>query len=1096
MSTSGDSTTHNADDGRPAANDGHQELWVQPPRAMLGNARDRAHRALFGRAAPADANPPTAPTPADASTDSGRGTQAPAEITRGSTLGRYLVLGTLGHGGMGTIVKAYDEALGRSVAIKLLLYGTTDRHAQRLRREAQALAKLSHPNVVHVYEVGQTNGQWFIAMELVPGRTLRQWHADEHDWRACVRVYLEAGAGLSAAHAASLVHRDFKPDNCIIDEEGRVRVLDFGLVRDTVPCSQEPATVDAEKNLVVSDARQTPMTRSGTVLGTVAYMPPEQLDGQRADARSDQFSFCVSLYEALHGERPFKGESMTSLMDSIREGQIRPAPRKRPVPSALRSILQRGLAADPDARWPSMDALLDALARQVNPPRRRWMALGVTVGLVAMGGGVAAGQYAQVMDRCTGADAQLEGVWDDDRRQRLRSAVLETDRPYALDTWVRVDQTLDQYARDWAARHTAVCEATRVTQEQTEQDMGLRMSCLHEHKVALRATVDVLADADETVVQHAVKLVSGLPRHRRCDDVRALRAAVPPPEDPDIAQQVATMRERLADLGAQQRAGQYPDALDVLQPIVEQADALDYRPLVAEVKARAGALLDLAGRYPEAEVELRQAYALAMELRHDDVARDAARALTWVVGVRQSRHAEAQVWGRVALAHVKRGGEALGPEYEASVLKNIGEVLSAEGELDDALVHQRQSLALLESEPGQHPYQTGTILDSIGITLARQGKLTESRTYQERSLAMMEQMLGDHHPRVADQLNNSSIVLRMQGALDEALAAQLRGLAIHESAWGEDHPAVATALDNVGSVLAAQGKLEDALAHFNRGLAIRRHELGDDHPDIANSLNNIANVVSSQGKLDEAITHYEGALEINSRVLGPDHAYVGGIHNNLGMVLLDQGKLDEALDHLKKALVILETNVGTDHQDVGAALNNIGRVLARQGQLDEALTHYERALAVKEKSLGKIHPRIAASLNNIGSLLHQQGKLEQARTYHQRSLAVWEESFGPDHSELGHALVGLAVVELDLKDFDAARAHAERAVALREAGEFAPAPLAGARFVLAQCLWTDRASRPRARALAEQARDGFQRHGAPGNDDLPMVERWLDKHRG
>ena len=332
---------------------------------------------------------------------------------------QYVVLGTLGRGGMGVVLEAFDKSLDRKVAIKLLHRDLGGAHSQRLLREAKALARLSHPNVVQVHEVDEVEGQAYVAMELVEGQTLQEWQAERRPWRECVQVYLQAGRGLAAAHAKRLVHRDFKPGNAILDEDGRARVLDFGLVRRSneeavdddedrggVPSTIEPARTEAQQ-VVPLDLS---LTDTGTVLGTPAYMPLEQTQGGEADAKSDQFSFCVSLWEAVYGERPFEGATLTELVAAMKDGVVRAVPKGSDVSVTLRKVLLRGLAADPMQRWPSMDALLEQLQRLVAPRARRWVALGLTAGLAALGGGLALGQYVEVMDRCTGAKTQLAGT--------------------------------------------------------------------------------------------------------------------------------------------------------------------------------------------------------------------------------------------------------------------------------------------------------------------------------------------------------------------------------------------------------------------------------------------------------------------------------------------------------------------------------------------------------------------------------------------------------------------------------------------------------------------------------------------------------------
>jgi serine/threonine protein kinase len=285
-------------------------------------------------------------------------------LARGATVGRYLVLERLGAGAMGVVYAAYDPELDRRVAIKLLRpqAGSADpaRRQARLVREAKAMARLSHPNVGAIFDVGVHQGQVFLAMEYLPGGTLSQWlEADKRPWRQVVKMFTEVGHGLAAAHAEGLIHRDFKPDNVLLDKLGKPKVVDFGLVRlsGSLEVSTSGPIDESELALAVtaipeaSPAGAAALTRTGAIAGTPAYMAPEQFLSKSVDARTDQFAFCVGLYEALYGERPFAGESVVALADSVTAGRIQPPPRNTQVPSWVRACLVKGMKTDPAARY-------------------------------------------------------------------------------------------------------------------------------------------------------------------------------------------------------------------------------------------------------------------------------------------------------------------------------------------------------------------------------------------------------------------------------------------------------------------------------------------------------------------------------------------------------------------------------------------------------------------------------------------------------------------------------------------------------------------------------------------------------------------------
>ncbi|MBK6919422.1 MAG: protein kinase [Deltaproteobacteria bacterium] len=325
-----------------------------------------------------------------------------ARLPRGlQRIGRYHVLKQLGEGGMGVVYSAFDEELDRRIAVKVLAADISVEFSGRTRlmREAQAMAKVSHPNVVHVYEVGEVQGHIFVAMEFVRGVTLREWlDRGGHGLAERLALLLQAGEGLAAAHASDIVHRDFKPENAMVGDDGRVRVLDFGLARSTGEVGDdEPDVRNTERTLDsflpdrAGSVLSAQLTRHGSIMGTPAYMSPEQHFGTPTDARSDQFNFCVVLYEALYGERPFSGDNRLALAFAVRQGQIDPPPPRSEVPTKLREIILRGLRADPAERFPTMNALLAALRAATAPPRRRpaWLVASGALFLAAAAAGAA-----------------------------------------------------------------------------------------------------------------------------------------------------------------------------------------------------------------------------------------------------------------------------------------------------------------------------------------------------------------------------------------------------------------------------------------------------------------------------------------------------------------------------------------------------------------------------------------------------------------------------------------------------------------------------------------------------------------------------------
>ena len=316
----------------------------------------------------------------------------------GTRVGRYLILEPIGRGAMGVVFSAYDPGLDRQIAVKVVKSRDVAHRQHRLDRvlrEARALARVRHPNVVAVHDVGMAEGEAFIAMEHVHGETLAKWmRRGPHSWQAVLERFIPAGRGLAAVHDAGMIHRDFKPDNVMLDDEGGVRVMDFGLAH-AVSSTPEVGTAP------VPAPSATQVLPQSTRAGTPAYMAPEQYHGM-ADAKSDQFAFCVALFEALFGYRPFRGESPAMVAYAACQGPPQPIVNHtgRPVPSWLIRLVRRGLALDPAQRYRSMTALVTALERG-SRRKGRVGRTAMTLGLVSVLLGLGAWAGAHVTTRCS-----------------------------------------------------------------------------------------------------------------------------------------------------------------------------------------------------------------------------------------------------------------------------------------------------------------------------------------------------------------------------------------------------------------------------------------------------------------------------------------------------------------------------------------------------------------------------------------------------------------------------------------------------------------------------------------------------------------------
>ncbi len=928
------------------------------------------------------ARPGDVPTLLDGdATRSSRPTVAAPARGRGTVLGRYILLEPLGSGGMGVVYAAYDPQLDRKVALKLLQHGDdTDNNTAgraRMLREAQAMARLAHPNVVTVHDVGVVDGAVFIAMELVEGTTLTE--AMEHGpvpWRQALVLFEAAARGLAAAHDAGLVHRDFKPDNVMIGSDGRVRVTDFGLARLTAE-PQAEAEAEADANLAELSAVDR-LTRTGAFVGTPAYMAPELLAGGAADFRSDQYAFCVALYRTLYGTRPFAGNSVGALYTAATSRKLEPPRWRVRVPGWLAAAISRGLHPDPDKRFASMADLLATLA---SGRRRRGRVVVGAGAIAAIAIGITA-WTAATRSGCADGHERVAQVWNSATRETIETA-LETSglaEPTAIAG--RLGAQLDSYSDAWARSFRDACEAN-LRGEQSSALLDARMSCLEQRKTALQATVNVLGQVDREMAARALEIVEKLAPIATCENAERLLRGRLEPEDEAIHAAVSSLRQRLEQVKALSAAGRYAAALEIAEPMLDEAGALKFVPIAAEIEVEIGELKIGLGQWEEASRALEQACFDAEASGHDDVAAAAWALAVYVDGFKLARREAGDMAARRAEAAALRAGDR--PDLMATMLHNRGVVFLVRGEYDKALADHRAALQLRRDHLGERNVATGNSHSSLG--------------------------------NVHFQL----------GQLDEALASYRQAHEILVESVGTQHPDAVSALENIANVLSAKQKFEEARGALNEALGVLERNLGPDHPRVGQILFNLGWISEQMGEHEGALAYFAKARELELARVAPTHPLVAEYDASMGIVLYKLDRHDEAKRHLESALTTLEAAKGPNHNDVARVLNDLALIENAHDNREGALRLHERALAIRRSALPADHPELVMSLKNISTVLIDLERFADAEPLTKEVLAITEPRIAQDPESYLYAVLLSSEVAAKLGDRQRAIALLERA---------------------------------------------------------------------
>lgn len=811
---------------------------------------------------------------------------------------RFSIERELGAGGMGTIYAAWDGELRRRVALKFLHRASADPDAeQRLFREAQALAQLSHPNVVPVFDVGRHEGRVWLAMEHISGQTLRAW-ADAAPRRPAeiLEVWLAAGRGLAAIHAIGLVHRDIKPDNVMIGEDGRVRIVDFGLVR-----LAETSRSGPREALSTAADWADGLTSPDGFVGTRAYAAPEQIAGGALDARIDQFSFCVALWEALCGKRPLR-ERTADGRPVRREGER--------LPARLLRALSRGLAVDPTQRWDDMDALLAALA----PPRRRGLVLGI-VGSGAASLGLVVGTLmlgsprGVVEDPCAQATAPLAEAWPTAIRSDVLGQLGESDAGTTVTA-------LDEWAARWRGAARQTCEDVYVHKRLSPASLDRRGPCLSQRLASFTVVVQGIASGDVAAETRGVAF-GGLEDPSAClaDEVLGREVEPIPAEHTEA---VAELRRALVRVELERGELSVPQRIAAAEHVLERSRELGWAPLVGEAALVVGRLHTAIGDGGGARERLGESLDIAEGTRDVELQRHAWSALHQVERLVELDVARAR-WALSREAAVMPGAEPT-PRQRAQLLLDQGQTEELAGDLDAALRSLRGALVVLEDEGVLADWDRALVLHALGNVLSHTGRADEAREHLARARDLELGRTGEaarpgqHAPSNLGIRFDEALAM-IAGGEPRAAVEQLRGIS---GDVAREHGPSSEMAARVHVALAAAhdylGEVDEVRRHAELADRISLRAVGPAHPMRADVLSAVGVAATHEGRTGDAVLAFEWSLRLVRRLKAPSSLDVALAEHNLASALVDAGRLAQAEDLLSHAIPILDQDLGRDDE--------------------------------------------------------------------------------------------------------------------------------------------------------------------------------------
>ena len=867
-------------------------------------------------------------------------------LARGENIGRYVVLDLLGKGGMGEVYTAYDPELDRRVALKVIHAavrsgGDPKTARARLIREAQTLAKLSHPNVVAVYDVGELDdhdtSDVYIAMEFVEGTDLRYWLTEsDKPLDEILAVFVAAAQGLAAAHDEGLVHRDVKPDNILIGNDGRVRVIDFGIAHQN-ETSQPDADDLVAKLAARAESRRdgVPEGVAGTLVGTPAYMTPEQFLGSSAGGKSDQFSLCVALFEAVSGQRPFPGKTLPELSANVLENKRRELSIGPSVPSWLAAALEKGLAPEPADRHQDMRALAAALTP---PAARNSRALWAMAGLAALvigGGGLAYSLYGSRAARsCEGAADEISAVWNDSKKAEIEQAFATAGSMMGNETFVRTRAVLDRYSDKWSNARIKACRET-AAKEMTASTSEKKLACLERGMRELRAVTSVLTTADTALIEEAVATATSITPVESCSNLSRLIAAAIVPAEID---------SRLATVKMLERAGRYKQGLEEAKAAIEWATANNSEIGRARALVWRGRLQSQQRDANAAIESLFEAVRVAESIGDTFASAHAWVYIVYVSGVRQ-RHRMAGIrWAKHAEIAIKQDGSPL--ELEGRLLYHVALVDRGLHRYEQALREFRRAAELANETYGAGSLPALTAGTGEAMTLRSLQRLNESVVKYNSVIDGMTALLGADNPRLAAVHSNLGVVLVEFQRYEEGRRHYERALALKISKLGADHPSVLVTQLNMAVLEARLGSFEQARTQIEFVHHARIARFGDNYPQLPSTLQSLASLELKLERMRESEALIRRALDLYLARGEDSREETASTRVTLCRILRRTNRIAEARRSCSRAIETLREKV-EDQRTLASALTEAAHVELAAKEISTARKLAEEAFEIR-----------------------------------------------------------------------------------------------------------------------------------------------------